>query len=165
MSYPKQLQDSHFVFPTVQHSIFITEWELSLQLTYMTRIQSLKNQWSENSSCPSTPLIPKTALHLYEMRSQTFTVALRSITVLLALKNLYERHFRTWKHRLDQKVNYLFFPNSIKILYGPDTAEFEGVFFPTICSLSTHILKCCQIWHFIEMLYFRNLVKCLHKTF
>lgn len=131
----------------------------------MTRIQSLKNQWSENIATPQHYThTDNGSAFIWDEKPNIYS-CIRLITVLLALKNLYERHFRAWKHKLDQKVNYLFFPNSIKILYGPDTAEFKGVFFsPTIMfSLYSHFG--CQIWHFIEMLYFRNLVKCLHKPF
>lgn len=66
----------------------------------------------------------------------------------------------------NKKVNSLFFPNYVKTLYVPDaiyTAKFIIFFLPSI-TFSLFIAG-CQISHFIEKSFLRNLVKYLQKPF
>ena len=66
----------------------------------------------------------------------------------------------------NKKVNSLFFPNYVKTLYVPDvtyTAKFIVFFLPII--MFSLFIAGCQIRHFIEKSFLRNLVKYLQILF
>lgn len=84
------------------------------------------------------------------------------ILVLLVLKNLMKDILGLEKINWNKKVNSLFFPNYVKTLYVPDvtyTAKFIVFFLPII--MFSLFIAGCQISHFIEKSFLRNLVKYL----